>query len=257
MKHFSKAVFLPLNMLAVISVILLFFQTVAFNWFFFALGWIFISGFGVSVAMHRTFSHRAYKPNWLMKKIMLFFATVACEGSTVTWCALHRGYHHPFSDTEKDPQKLDFSKGIFYALHGWKQKLAASINFKSVPDLLRDSDHKFVHKHYCMLVLVFWLIVASAHLQFFVCAVVLPTFLSVWLNNIENIVSHIPQLGYRNYNNTDMTTNAWWFHPFGWGSGALHNNHHNSASRFFLSERWFEFDPVIIFLPILLIGKQK
>ncbi len=256
MKNFSSYVFLPLNGLAIISFAFLVLGKIEFNWLYAIFGWVFISGFGVSVSMHRTFSHRAYLPNPIMKKIMLFFATLSCEGSSIVWCALHRGLHHPFSDTRKDPQRVQFNKTFFYILHGWKNDIASKINFRSIPDLLRDKEHAFFHKNYEKIILTTWGICLLISPSFFVSAIIIPTFMSVWLNNVENIISHIPNLGYRNHSTADKSANIWWFHPFGWGGGALHNNHHNKASRFLFSERWFEFDPVIIFLPLLWIGKK-
>ena len=226
------------------------------NWWYILFGWIWIAGFGVSVAMHRTFSHNAYIPKRWMKRVMLVLATLSCEGSTLIWCALHRGLHHPFADSDKDPQRLQSGRGLWYTLHEWKNDVPAHLNFRSIPDLVRDSDHVFFHKNYEKIIWAIWIVAFLVNWEFCVFGLIIPTFLSIWSNNTENIVSHIPRLGYRNFNTNNKATNVWWFHPFGWGGGALHNNHHHKANQFFFSVKWFEFDPVIIFAPFLKIGKK-
>jgi hypothetical protein len=73
----------------------------------------------------------------------------------------------------------------------------------------------------------------------------------------ENIVAHTKSLGYRNYDTPDNSTNVWWMMFFGWGSGALHNNHHRSPSKFSFRHKWWEIDLGMIFIPLLWITGSK
>ena len=64
--------------------------------------WIMISGLGVAVGYHRVFSHRTHQlPTW-KENIILWFGAMSAQGSALFWVAVHRGYHHPHADTERD-----------------------------------------------------------------------------------------------------------------------------------------------------------
>jgi fatty-acid desaturase len=62
-----------------------------------------ISGLGVAVGFHRYFSHKAFRASPFWQQQMLFWGSLACHGNPLFWVALHRGLHHRYSDTEKDP----------------------------------------------------------------------------------------------------------------------------------------------------------
>lgn len=249
-------VFWPLNLLAISTIIMSIAGLIQVSWIYLIVGWVLIAGLGVSVALHRVFTHRTHTPKTWLKLVLLTCATLACDGTSILWCALHRGSHHPHADTEKDPQRPRLKEGLLYTLHGWKNEIPKYLQLKSVPDLLRDPHHQMFHRHYVKIILGIWLIALLISPQFFLFGIIVPTFLSVWSNNFENVLSHIPKLGYRNHDTRDKSTNVWWLLPFGWGAGNLHNNHHASPAKYLFSEKWFEIDPAIIFIPLLKLGSK-
>jgi fatty-acid desaturase len=224
---------------------------------YFVLGLVWIYGFGVSVALHRVFAHRTHQPRQWLKILLLVCGTMSCEGSTILWCALHRGTHHPSADTVTDPQSPSNNHGWWMKLQGWKIGLEKHIKIRTVQDLLRDPYHQWFHTNYCLFVWIVWLCLFFLIPRFFIFGILFPTFISVWMNNIENVISHLPSLGYRNFGTRDESTNVWWMWPFGWGACALHNNHHQFPGRYNFAHKWWEIDPSMIFLPLLKLGSIR
>jgi fatty-acid desaturase len=112
--------------------------------------WTLVSGLGIACGYHRVFSHKTHKlPVW-KENIILFFATFAGEGSSIFWTALHRGYHHPYADTERDLHS-PVVYGSWHAYMGWLIKITetnVTVNVKYAVDLLRKPNHVWFHKHY-------------------------------------------------------------------------------------------------------------
>jgi fatty-acid desaturase len=215
------------------------------------LAWTLISGLGIAVGFHRIFSHRAFTPTRWMNHVLLFLGTLGGQGSSVTWAAVHRGYHHRHSDTEKDLHSP--KHGIWHAMIGWYWKLKpTSINHKHAVDLLRMKSHVWVHKHYIPL-LWLWasslLMVAPSLFQVYMAALAL----SLLQDNLVNLLCHSPACGYRNHLTKDNSRNVLALGYLGWGQG-WHNNHHANPGKFLFKDRWWEFDPCILFLPLLKVG---
>ena len=75
-----------------------------------------ICGWGVTVGMHRLWSHRSYKAKLPTRIVLMLLASMSNQGSIYHWCRDHR-VHHKFSDTVADPH--DINRGFFYAHIGW------------------------------------------------------------------------------------------------------------------------------------------
>ena len=98
---------------------------------------------GMTMTYHRLLSHRSWNaPKW-MEYLFTLFAVIGMTGSSIAWVAIHRE-HHKFEDTEKDPHAPQY-KGWFWAHF---LSMFAKVNPRYVTDLMRDPFHKFVHKHY-------------------------------------------------------------------------------------------------------------
>lgn len=259
MNSYKYRIHYPLNLIALIGCIFLAFNTEyinVLNMLMLALGWILIAGLGVGIGLHRIFSHNTHTLKAPMKQLVLFLATLSCEGPTIWWAALHRGSHHKHADTDKDIQSP--IHGVYHSLITWKENITLSpMQFRYVSDLLKDKDHLFFQKYYLTIINLTWIITALISLELFFFGLLLPAFLSTWLDSIENIVAHTKSLGYRNYDTPDNSTNVWWMMFFGWGSGALHNNHHRSPSKFSFRHKWWEIDLGMIFIPLLWITGSK
>jgi len=75
-----------------------------------------ISGFGITVGVHRLWSHRSYEAHFIFRFFLMLCNSVANQGSIYHWARDHR-VHHKFSETKADPH--DATRGFFYAHVGW------------------------------------------------------------------------------------------------------------------------------------------
>lgn len=75
-----------------------------------------ISGFGITVGVHRLWSHRSYEAHWSLRLVLMLCNSIANQGSIYHWARDHR-VHHKFSETKADPH--DATRGFFYAHVGW------------------------------------------------------------------------------------------------------------------------------------------
>src|SRR5580693_4557971 len=67
-----------------------------------AIAFYYISGLGVSVGLHRYFTHGSFKAVRGFKIALALAGSLAIEGPVITWVADHRR-HHKYSDKEGDP----------------------------------------------------------------------------------------------------------------------------------------------------------
>ena len=130
--------FVPAMILSVITIVLLIVGIIPLYYLIstFAM-WVLVCGLGIAVGYHRVFSHRTHKiPTW-KENILLFFATFAGQGPSIFWVALHRGYHHPYSDKPKDLHS-PVVYGKLHAFIGWYRSVTESnsaVNLKYAVDL--------------------------------------------------------------------------------------------------------------------------
>lgn len=221
-----------------------------------AIFWILLSGLGIAVGFHRVYSHRCYDLKPWLDNFILFCGTLACQSSSLTWAATHIGYHHPHSDTDKDLHSP--KKGIWHAFLGWTFLVNQhSVNHKYAVRLLRNPVHLFFHKNYFRIVWGFFVIFTllfgwKAALYGYAIAATI----SILQDNFVNVMGHLPKYGYRNFETRDQSSN---FPPLGylaWGQG-WHNNHHQYPGRFNFGIKWWEFDPCILFIPLLKLGSRN
>ena len=169
-KNISKALwfsFLPLVILGITGLALIVTGHIP-AWYLLlsVIMWALISGLGIAVGYHRVLSHRTHKlPVW-KENILLFFATFAGQGSPIFWVALHRGYHHPHADREKDLHS-PVIYGRYHAFVGWfiaNTEAKNTVSLKYAVDLLRKKNVVWFHDwHYKFLwavplavALVYW-----------------------------------------------------------------------------------------------------
>lgn len=237
--HFLK-IFLPINLLAPLALYLFIVNFSWLNLLILLVGWLCIGGYGIAVGYHRLLSHKAFlTPKWV-ERLLTFFGLFAGQGSSLFWVAVHRGLHHPYADTEKDLHSP--IHGNFMAYVGWQMYLNPSkVTFKQCRDLLQDPYQVFLHKHYNK---IFWAVIVLATLidwRLGLFGFVLPSFISMHTENCVDLFCHKRNLGYRNHEINDNSTNIWWLGYFGFGQG-WHNNHHNKPYTYYYSEKWWELD---------------
>lgn len=219
------------------------------------LTWALVSGLGVAVGFHRVYSHSTHKElsPWL-DNLLLLLGTLGGQGSSISWVAVHRGYHHKYSDTVRDLHSP--VHGFWSAFIGWYWKLKPdTINHKYAVDLLRRPNHVFLHKHYINFLWVFCLVLGLISIK--LLAVYAATlFISLCQDNGVNTICHTRKLGYKNFPTTDNSVNFAPLGYFGWGQG-WHENHHAEPATFSFGRRWWEFDPCVLWLPFLGLGSVR
>jgi fatty-acid desaturase len=219
--------------------------------------WILVCGLGIAVGYHRIFSHKTYKlPVW-KENIILFFATFAGQGGSIFWTALHRGYHHPHSDTLKDLHSpVAYDKKTAFV--GWYFKITEQknpVNIKYAVDLLKKKNHIFFQKHSIKILWGVPLFVALFDWKLALTAFWLVTLIGSSQDNLVNVLGHTKGwFGYRNFDTNDNSQNNILLAFTTWGQG-WHNNHHNSPGSYDfgsgVSGKWWEFDTARIFKPFL------
>lgn len=210
-----------------------------FTWLSFAyilVGYFLYSGIGVSMMLHRYYSHRSFefKSN-ILKYICTWFAIVAGRGSTLGWVYVHRT-HHKFADTIQDPHDPTTVNWKIFFPH--LLKYGDTINKRLIVDLLSKM-HININKYY-MLFIILWSIllfmISPEVLYFFY---VVPFMLSYVALDLFVFLSHT--YGYRNFETKDTSKNNWFISLILWGEG-WHNNHHRHPGLYNMQVKWWEFD---------------
>lgn len=260
-KSISKAfyfVFVPMTILAFITIYLLATGVISpyylIGTFFM---WILVSGLGIACGYHRVFSHKTHKlPVW-KENVLLSFAVFAGQGSSIFWAAVHRGYHHPYSDTPRDLHS-PVVYGVYHAFVGWFKEVTENnviVNIKYAVDLLKKPNHVWFHKHYLRILWGVPLFICLFDWKLAFTCFFLVTWIGLIQDNLVNVLGHKRAfIGYRNFDTTDNSQNNIILGYMAWGQG-WHNNHHQSPTSYDfgkkVSGRWWEIDPCVIFLPFL------
>jgi stearoyl-CoA desaturase (delta-9 desaturase) len=227
---------------------LLGFFLVGFSWSYIALSVLTFYAFsilGISLTLHRYYSHKSFKLNIIVKWILTAFAVLAGRGSPLGWVYIHR-IHHATSDTEKDPHSPHFST---FKIVGFKPVYDESkkINYFIVKELLTKT-HINIDKYYMAFILAYIVLlgVINPVLVFYMWAV--PTFAVSASQVAFNYFAHM--YGHRNFETKDRSTNNIYLWPFILGD-AWHNNHHAHAEQVSTKVRWYEFDPTAGIISII------
>ena len=226
-----------------------FFQFLAFfggplvlilNWnlTYFLLAFIaswFIVHIGVSVGMHRCFSHRSFVPkNKVILYVLHFLSVINTIGSTITWTGTHR-YHHKTADTANDPHSTlgkPFWAKIAYWFNYWPSH---NVPVKIVKDLTKDPAHRFFHRNYFTILVSYILLLALIDINLFLYGYLVVTMFSLhWISWIT-VGAHI--FGHQDILVNDKSKNTFVMGLLMWGEG-WHNNHHANASSFEFGWNW-------------------
>ncbi|WP_158894710.1 acyl-CoA desaturase [Amycolatopsis anabasis] len=112
-----------------------------------AIGFYFLTGFGVTIGFHRYFTHGAFKANRGLRTALAVTGSMAMQGPVIGWVADHRR-HHAFADREGDPHSpwrfgstpAALAKGFWHAHMGWLFQRERTNAKRFAPDLLADPD---------------------------------------------------------------------------------------------------------------------
>lgn len=195
---------------------------------------------GVSMMLHRYYSHKSFELHPVIKWIFTVFAVLAGRGSPLGWVYIHR-IHHATSDTEKDPHSPHYDTFKFV---GFKPVYddTKKINYFIVKELLTPAQIR-IDKYYMLLILLFIATLAVIDYNLVIYAWALPVFAVSVSQVCFNYFCHMH--GYRNFDTKDRSTNNVFMWPFILGD-AWHNNHHARAGQLSAKLKWWEFDPVAV-----------
>jgi stearoyl-CoA desaturase (delta-9 desaturase) len=112
-----------------------------------AIAFYYVTGLGVSVGLHRYFTHGSFKAVRGFKIALAIAGSLAIEKPVITWVADHRR-HHKYSDKDGDPHSpwrfgndwKALAKGLVYAHVGWMFDGDITSQEKFCPDWLADAD---------------------------------------------------------------------------------------------------------------------
>jgi len=205
---------------------------------------LFATGVSITAGYHRLFAHNTYKAHPLVEAILVFFGTMATQGSVLRWANDHR-IHHAFTDTDKDPYSI--KKGFWYAHFLWLFEKPKPIEEKSVADLLRNPLLRFQEKHYNLLMFatnaIAFLGVGWWFHDF------LGAFIFTWLTRLFllhhftwfiNSLAHT--WGSRRFCHELSAADNYIISLVTFGEG-YHNYHHTFAHDYRNGIRWYHFDP--------------
>lgn len=205
---------------------------------------LYVTGLSITTGYHRLYSHTSYKIHPIAEGVLLFFATMAAQGSALRWSFDHR-LHHAYVDTDRDPYSI--KKGFWYAHFLWLLEKPKEIEKKVVADLLRNPLIRFQHRFYGTLMILTNVLVALLVGWWF--DDYLGAFLFTWLVRLFflhhftwfiNSLAHT--WGARTYSQELSAVDNYIIALLTFGEG-YHNFHHTFANDYRNGIRWYHFDP--------------
>lgn len=243
--------FLPLHLLCIILIFFVDYDLMSV--LYFILGYGFIGGLGVAVGLHRWASHRSVEIKSFIEPIVIYASLLSCQGHPIWWAAIHRGYHHRYTDTERDEHSPIFGK--WNSFLGWILKHdPLKVNYKFSADLLRNKKMRVTAKYYEIIVIASWIILGFIDVNLLFWFAVVPAIVAFHGEGLVNTLCHTDVVGYRNFNINNKSRNVPILGLLFWGNG-WHNNHHYDPSSFdfgkSVSGNKWEFDLCRLFLPLI------
>lgn len=203
-----------------------------------------LSGISITGGYHRLYAHKSYKVAPFFEYFILFFGTLATQGSVLRWAFEHR-IHHAFVDTDEDPYSI--KKGFWYAHFLWLFDAPKPLIPKVVPDLLDNKLLKFQDRYYVPLVIgvnaIVFLIAA-----FFLSDFVGAFFLVLWgrmfaLHHSTWFINSLAHtFGNKPFSQEQSAVDNYILCFLTFGEG-YHNYHHTFANDYRNGIRWYHFDP--------------
>jgi stearoyl-CoA desaturase (delta-9 desaturase) len=205
---------------------------------------VFVSGMAITAGYHRLYSHSCYKVHPAIEAVLIFFGTVATQGSVLRWAHDHR-LHHAHVDTDKDPYSV--KKGLLHAHVLWMFFKSRELDPKVVSDLSRNKMVAFQHKYYI------WCMVAANVAVFLTVGWLLNDYLGAFLfawwvrlfflhHTTWCINSLAHYWGTQMYSQEHSAVDNYLISILTYGEG-YHNYHHTFAYDYRNGIRWYHYDP--------------
>ena len=229
------------------------------RWFDLALLAVFytLSAIGVTVGLHRYFTHKSFKTSKPGGAILAALAMTAGTGTVLLWVGIHR-MHHEQSDRDGDPHSpnmygagwLDKIRGLWHAQAGWLTEHDFPNPNHYVQDWLKEKWLVQMDRHYmfyagaglalpALLALLYDFSLQSLVLGFFWGGMVRMCVLKHAISSV-NSVCHM--VGSRPFQTYEQSTNFGPLALLTMGE-SWHNNHHAFQASATFSYRWWQVDP--------------
>lgn len=205
---------------------------------------LYLTGLSITAGYHRYYAHRSYRTKPIVESILLFFGSMAVQGSALRWSFDHR-LHHAYVDTDEDPYSI--KKGFWYAHFLWILDKPREIDPKVVPDLMKNRFVQFQHRYAELLMLatnaiavtfVGWLL--NDYLGAFFIAGWLRIFALHHFTWFINSLAHT--WGDKPFCQEQSAVNNYVISLLTFGEG-YHNYHHTFANDYRNGISWYHFDP--------------
>ncbi len=206
--------------------------------------WFLVGGLGVSVGLHRLFSHRALEAAAPLRALLGVLGAMAAQGPPLYWVSLHR-MHHAASDRPGDPHSPRASawpgvsrlRAAWQGHIGWVWRHDVPKPTRYARDLIADPLMRRLNRAYpaCVVAgvllpaLLAWAVLGNAHgdgpaaLFGAYWGGVLRIALGHHVIWAINSWCHLS--GTRGHDTADGSTNVAWLALLSWGE-SWHNNHH-------------------------------
>lgn len=250
-----KRVYIPQHIILLVGLVTLFFSKASLNWLWLIYPtWFLFGHIGFGIFIHKYYCHKSFKTNKWIARLGAYFGMLAGTGSPVMLRVLHIGYHHQYSDTEKDPHTP--RKGFWWSYFLWLNHKWDFKKFWLAKDILRDPWMKFYHRNYYAIYWLSFILLAIIDWKLAVFSISSATVIEFHLSGIVNTWGHTPHRGsYQNYA-VDDSQNIPWLNWVTLGLG-LHNNHHGRPGEYNYAHKPGEFDFAKWFIPLISTKDKK
>jgi stearoyl-CoA desaturase (Delta-9 desaturase) len=201
------------------------------------LGMYAITAMGVTIGFHRMLTHRSFRPQPVVKFLLLVLGSMSLEGPALQWAATHTK-HHAQADREGDPHSP--MEGFFHSHIGWMFKDREADPTVYARHLLTDPMVLFVSRTFFVWVgLSLLLPFVLGGWSGLLWGGLVRIFLTHHITWSVNSVCHT--FGRRAFETTDRSRNEWMVGLLAFGEG-WHNNHHAFPRSAFHGLHWWQVD---------------
>jgi stearoyl-CoA desaturase (delta-9 desaturase) len=227
---------------------------VGFSWAALAVcvGLYFARMFAITGFYHRYFSHKTFKTSRAFQFVMAIWGLTAIQRGPLWWAAHHR-HHHRHSDEHPDLHSPKQHGMVWSHMFWFTTEAAFGTNQKSVHDLAKYPELRFVDRFDTLIYLAFgaalfgvgvaldaiFPTLGTSGWQIFVWGFFLSTVLTYHGTYTINSLSH--KFGKQRYKTGDDSRNNIWLALLTLGEG-WHNNHHHYQSSVQQGFYWYEID---------------
>lgn len=218
--------------------------------------WFLVGGIGVSVGLHRHFSHRSFEAVPALRLLLGVLGAMAAQGSVVYWVSLHR-MHHAASDRPGDshsPRDAAWPgasrwRAAWQGHIGWVLGHDVPKPTRYARELIGDPQARLLGRLYP------WCVAAGLVLPALLAGAALGgwqalLFGAYWGGIVRIALGHhiiwainswCHLAGRRPHDTADSSTNVAWLSLLSWGE-SWHNNHHAQPTQAQFGRNWREPD---------------